>query len=71
MRRCYPRLTKYQSWRYRQVRESATRWAEPIGVAEARGAPVLWAPKSTTYRSSVGHDEKLDTNRLANFTLHW
>jgi hypothetical protein len=45
IRRAYPRLRKFESWRYRQVREAAERWAVRIGVAGLRGEPVLWMPK--------------------------
>ncbi len=46
IRRAYPRLTKFDSWQYAQVRLSAERWAVRIGTAPGRhGASILWAPK--------------------------
>jgi hypothetical protein len=48
MRRAYPRLTKYQSWRYRQVREAALRWAVRVGRSGiGTGRPLLWAIRKT------------------------
>ncbi len=47
IRYCYPRLKcgHFESWRYRQVREAAARFAVRVGVARHRGEPVLWKPR--------------------------
>jgi hypothetical protein len=46
IRRAYPRQTKFESWQYAQVRQSAERWAVRMGTASQRGEPVLWKPKA-------------------------
>ena len=46
LKRAYPRQQRYQHWQYAQVRLSAERFAQRVGVArDRRGKPVLWAPR--------------------------
>ena len=61
LRRAFPRLTKFEGWRYRAARRAAMRFAIPIGRSEhGKGRPVLWVPNKEL-RQFIGGPQHSDS----------
>jgi len=51
LRYAFPRLDRYEGWRYRAARRAATRFAVPIGrSATGQGRPVMWVANEELQR---------------------
>jgi hypothetical protein len=60
LRRAFPRLTKFENWRYRAARRAALRFAIPVGRSERKGRPLLWMPNKEL-RQLIGGPRQSDS----------
>jgi hypothetical protein len=44
LRHAFPRLTRFEPWRYQDARRAALRFAVRVGRSTGKGRPVVWRP---------------------------
>jgi hypothetical protein len=47
LRHAFPRLTRFEPWRYQDARRAALRFAVRVGRSSGKGRPVVWRPTPT------------------------
>jgi|SRR6516162_3879781 len=52
--RIYPHVDRYKHWHRWSCRRALLRYAMPVGRADARGRPIIWAPKPELMRLITG-----------------
>jgi hypothetical protein len=54
LRHAFPRLMRFEPWRYQDARRAAVRFAIRVGRSTGKGRPAMWVPRPELRRLIKG-----------------